>query len=89
MGNFLLGAVTLASVLVGLFFLRFWGKTGDRIFLFFAFSFWIEGASRVLEGALESASADVPLVYSLRLMAYLLILWAIVDKNWLRRGSSE
>jgi hypothetical protein len=35
----LLGAISMASLIAGLFFLRFWKDTGDRFFLFFAVSF--------------------------------------------------
>ncbi|HEX6435777.1 MAG TPA: DUF5985 family protein [Candidatus Binatia bacterium] len=38
----LLGAISMASLIAGLFFLRFWKDTGDRFFLFFAVSFLIE-----------------------------------------------
>ena len=37
------GAISMASLVAGLFFLRFWKDTGDRFFLFFAVSFLIEG----------------------------------------------
>ena len=36
----LLGAISMASLIAGLFFLRFWKDTGDRFFLFFAVSFF-------------------------------------------------
>jgi len=81
MGEFMLGAVTIASAMVGLFFLRFWRKSRDRFFLFFALSFWLEGLGRVLEALSESQHQDVPAHYLVRLLAYGLILIAIVDKN--------
>ncbi len=77
----LLGAIALASIIVGVFFLRFWKKTGDRFFLFFALSFLIEGINRFalgLQGALNEDSAGY---YLIRLLCYGLILIAILDKN--------
>jgi hypothetical protein len=76
----LTGAIALASVLAGLFFLRFWRQTRDRFFLFFALSFWLEGLSRLAIGALAASEAS-PLFYVVRLVAYGLILLAIWQKN--------
>jgi uncharacterized membrane protein HdeD (DUF308 family) len=46
----LFGAIPMASLIAGLFFLRFWKDTGDRFFLFFAVSFLIEGVNRAALG---------------------------------------
>jgi uncharacterized membrane protein HdeD (DUF308 family) len=71
----------MASLTVGLFFLRFWRYTRDRFFLFFAAAFGIEGVNRVAQG-LSAISADSePFFYLVRLISFLLILAAIVDKN--------
>ena len=40
----LLGAIAMASITIGVFFLRFWKDTENRFFLFFAISFLLEGA---------------------------------------------
>jgi hypothetical protein len=81
MNEFVLGAITVCSALIGLFFLKFWRKSRDRFFLYFALAFWIEGLARVQEAIAESRHQDVPEYYVFRLLAYGLILWAIVDKN--------
>jgi len=86
MNQFILGASTLASALAGLLFLKFWRRSGDRFFLYFMFSFWIEGTGRLYEAVTESMHEDTPVSYLLRLLAYALILAAIVDKNLPRRG---
>ncbi|MFN3571262.1 MAG: DUF5985 family protein [Polaromonas sp.] len=81
MENFLSGAVALASLTAGLFFFRFWWKTRDRFFLYFAVSFWLEAVNRsylVLGGEMRE---DFPVYYSIRLVSYGLILLAIWDKN--------
>lgn len=81
MENFLSGAVALASLAVGLFFFRFWWKSRDRFFLYFAVSFWLEAVNRsylVLGGEMRE---DFPVYYSIRLVSYGLILLAIWDKN--------
>lgn len=85
MNDFVLGATTLASALIGLSFLKFWRRSGDRFFLCFALAFWIEGVARILEAVTESYHEDAPIYYLLRLLAYVLILGAIIDKNLPRK----
>jgi Family of unknown function (DUF5985) len=46
MNSALLGAIAMASLVAGLFFLRFWKDTKDRLFLFFSISFFVEGLNR-------------------------------------------
>lgn len=74
------GAITMASVTIALFFLRFWKTTHDRFFLFFALSFGLEAVSRILY-LIEPLDVDDPMIYMVRLLAYVLILIAIMDKN--------
>ena len=81
MNQVLLGAIGMASLVAGLFFFRFWQTTGDRLFFFFAASFWVEGVNRFLIGVYSSTSEDEPVYYLIRLAAFLLIVIAIVDKN--------
>jgi hypothetical protein len=77
----ILGAIIMAAFTISLFFTRFWKNTGDRFFLFFAVAFGIEGLSRLLLGLLNYSSEYEPLIYSMRLVAFLVILVAIIDKN--------
>ncbi len=81
MNQMLMGAIAVASFVVGLIFFRFWRHTRDLFFLFFALSFWLEAANRVALGLLVGADEDGALVYSLRVVAYGLILAAIWHKN--------
>jgi len=83
----LLGAVTMASFTVSMFFLRFWKTTHDRFFLFFSISFFMEGISRILLCIVNYADEYEPLIYSIRLLAFLVILYAIIDKNWIRKSN--
>lgn len=80
MKQILLGAIAMASLVAGLFFLSFWRSTKDRFFLFFATAFCIEAVNRVLLGLAELPET-LPMFYVIRLAAYGLILFAIVDKN--------
>lgn len=85
MYDFLLGSIATASFVAGLCFFRFWLQTRDRFFIFFALSFWIEAANRCAMMALGTISEDAPLHYLVRLVAYGLIIAAIVGKNRSRK----
>lgn len=77
----MLGAISLASIIAGAFFLRFWKNTRDRFFLFFALSFLLEGINRFVLGMQGALNEDYAGYYLIRLLAYGLILVAILDKN--------
>jgi hypothetical protein len=77
----LLGAVMMACFVASVFFLRFWRATHDRFFLFFAISFAIQGINRLMMGFGNYSSENEPLIYGIRLIAFLIILYAIIDKN--------
>ncbi|MCD2516817.1 DUF5985 family protein [Massilia sp. G4R7] len=85
MTQMMYGAISMASLTIALFFLRFWRNTGDRFFLYFALSFFIEGLHRVYSAVLNEAGEDSPLHYLIRLAAYGMILWAILEKNLPRK----
>jgi hypothetical protein len=76
---FLAGAIMLASVVIAMFFWRFKKTTGDRLFGFFAIAFLLLGLERV--GAEFVSPNPRSLLYLLRLLAFVLILYAILDKN--------
>lgn len=79
---FLVGVIATASVTCGVFFLKFWRETRDSFFLAFAVSFIIEGLNRVTTLFLAQPNEGSPLIYMVRLLAFLLILVAIVRKNF-------
>ena len=80
MEGIFVGGIAVAAFAAGLFFFRFWRATRDRFFLFFALAFWIEGAHRLAIYQVVGPEAS-PVHYLPRLVAYGLILWAIIDKN--------
>ncbi len=83
--GFLLGVIATASIIAGIFFLKFWRKTGDSFFLAFAASFFIEGLNRCGVLLLEKPNEGNPWVYVVRLLSFLLILVAILRKNYGRQ----
>ena len=60
---------------------RFWRSSSDRFFLWFAMSFAIQGVHRLYAVLRDQGGEDSPLHYLIRLLAYGLILWAILEKN--------
>jgi hypothetical protein len=86
MDVFIMGAIAMASGVAGLFFLRFWKETGDRLFLIFGISFLLLGATRIALAMAPSPQEDQSYLYWIRLVAFSLFLVAIIDKNRTRRG---
>ena len=83
--EFMSGAVTLGFLVGTLFFLRFWRKTADRLFLAFAIAFALLALNQGLAQWLGAADERVGYTYLLRIVGFVLILVAIIDKN-LQRG---
>jgi uncharacterized membrane protein YeiB len=79
--NLMAGAIVMGYAVCGLFLLRFWRRTGDRLFLVFALAFWLLGLQRLVFAFTEPVEESRTGLYLVRLFAFLLILWAIVDKN--------
>jgi hypothetical protein len=82
LATFLSGATAMACLAIGLYFVRYWRETADRLFAIFALAFWVFAANRVFLLAIDEQNESARTgVYTLRLCAFLLIIWAIVDKN--------
>jgi hypothetical protein len=75
------GAIVMGYAVAGLFFLRFWRATRDRLFLILSGAFWILGIQRLVLAFTRDMVEDHTALYLVRLFAFLLILAAIVDKN--------
>lgn len=83
---FLIGVIVTCSLTAGMFFLKFWRRTRDSLFLAFAVAFLIEGLNRVSTLVSERPSEASPWTYLVRLFAFLIILAAILHKNyWAKR----
>lgn len=89
MHRFLLGAVCMVFAVAGLFFLRFWRDTRDRLFALFSLAFFVLAANRI--GFMLQPEHDVKgdTFYGVRLLAFVLILLAIVDKNRSQKSPGE
>jgi hypothetical protein len=81
MTQFLLGALSMACTAAGLFFVRFWLSTRDRLFLYFGLAFWVLAGHWTLIAVLGLSSENRPSLYLPRLLAFGLIIVGIADKN--------
>lgn len=79
--DFLSGFVACGFVVAGLFFLRFWTRTRDALFFWFAIAFWLLGAGQSLLALGSIPVEERSSIYLIRLAAFSLILFAIFRKN--------
>jgi peptidoglycan/LPS O-acetylase OafA/YrhL len=77
---FMAGASAMAFGLVGLFFLRFWTRSRDRLFLAFAGAFWLL-TLQTCTALIDMPDEPWSWTYLFRVAAYLLIIVAILAKN--------
>lgn len=78
--QFMMGGIAIGYAIAALFFLRFWVKTHDRLFVMFSVAFALLGLIRVAIFSLGQPDEN-HFLYWFRFMAYMLILLAIIDKN--------
>jgi hypothetical protein len=83
---FISGALVAGYLTAGLFFLRFWRQSQDRLFAWFAAAFWLLALQRIALSAADLRGGEAPWLYLVRLLAFLLILGAVIDKNRPGRG---
>jgi hypothetical protein len=79
LNTFLAGAIMLASAVIAMLFWECRKRTRDRLFGYFAVAFILLGLERV--GAEFFSDNPHSLLYIIRLIAFVLILFAILDKN--------
>jgi hypothetical protein len=85
MKGFLWGMLAMASAVATLLFLRYGMVTRDRLFLYFSAAFLAMTLNWTGLAMIEPNTEHRYLAYALRLMAFVLILIGIIDKN-LRAG---
>jgi hypothetical protein len=79
--DFLSGAVAFGFFICGLFFLRYWSRSRDPLFLAFALAFAFLGSGQAILALANIPTEERGAVYLFRLTAFLLILVAIYRKN--------
>lgn len=75
------GALTIAYAIIALFFYKFRSRSGDRLFTLFALAFLILSGQRLVLTVAREWGENSVWLYSLRLLAFVVIVYAIVDKN--------
>lgn len=81
MYQYVTGILTVVSIIPAVFFWSSWRRSGDRFFLFFALAFAILTVERAVMGIKDLPEAPNIMLYTIRLVGFLLIIAAIVDKN--------
>jgi hypothetical protein len=79
--TFLNGATVMACLVALLFFLRFFRRTRDPLFARFALAFALLGAHWLVLALSGPDYEFRPLLYGVRLLAFVVILAGIVEKN--------
>lgn len=79
--GFLIGVISTSSFVAGLFFLNYWRRTKDSLFLAFSLAFFIEGVNRTISIFSLHPNEGRPWVYLVRCCAFLIILGGIINKN--------
>lgn len=78
---FLSGMVTAGFLLGGLFFLRFWQRTRDTLFLAFGTAFFLFAVNQTVTAISDYPREDVSVFYLLRFAGFALLIGAIIAKN--------
>jgi hypothetical protein len=74
------GMLTLGGAVIGLYFLRFWRRTRDSLFLYFCLGFWLLALNWCL-GAFVKADEAQSWLYAVRLAAFAVIIFGVWRKN--------
>lgn len=83
---FFSGAFMLASAAIALFFYRYWQRSRDRLFVVFALAFALLALERTVLAFFPAYLDGRHFIFVARLLAFVLIIYGIVDKNRPRRA---
>jgi hypothetical protein len=79
--DFLWSATAMGCWVIAGFFIRFWKDTRDRLFLIFSTAFVVFGLNWALLIVVNPPDESRHLLFLLRLVAFVLLLAGIIDKN--------
>jgi uncharacterized protein DUF5985 len=79
--DFFAGALTMTYILAAAYFVRFWRRAGERLFMAFGIAFGLLAVNQFAIALIGAADERGNYAYLLRVIAFLLIVAAIVDKN--------
>ena len=81
MQSFLSGMVTAGFLTASVFFARFWVRTRDLLFAAFSGAFCLLALNQALAALIPPLDERRGYAYALRVVAFLLIVVAIIRKN--------
>jgi len=79
--RFLLGALSVSSLVAGLFFLRFWNLSRDRLFAYLWLAFWLMSLNWIALAVIDWGPETRHRAYILRLLAFIHIIIGVIEKN--------
>lgn len=79
--DFTSGMITMTFIVAVVFFLRFWRRTRDGLFLAFALAFFLLALNQALTSLLGRPFEEHSWIYLLRLAAFSALIFAILRKN--------
>lgn len=83
------GMIVLGDVVGALYFFKSWKKSNERLFLFFAVAFVLFATQRTALSFVTQMDEAHVAMYTLRLVAFAIILYAIIDKNRIKTPRQE
>lgn len=75
------GFIAMGFIVAGAFFMRFWRRTRDWLFVAFGLAFWLMALNQIIDSLSDIPPSDQSPTYFLRLAAFVLIIYAIWRKN--------
>ena len=88
MAEMLSGALLFSFIIAGVHFLRFWKRTGERLFIHFAIAFWLLALNQLATSVSFVADETDGYEYLLRVLGFMVIIAGIIDKNIADHGRS-
>lgn len=79
--DFVSGAIAMGYLVAGLYFLKFWKRTHDGLFITLAVAFWLLALHTVASTFSGNVAFERSWIYVLRLAAFTVIIVAILRKN--------
>ena len=79
--QFFSGMIVMCDLVAALFFLKFWSRSGDRLFAYFTIAFVILAIQRTVLTLADPTDTMELLTYGLRAVAFIVLIVGIVDKN--------
>ena len=84
---FVAGLMSAGYFMAGAFFLRFWWRRRDPLFVGFAIAFWLMALNQAVAAYSRVGRAENSAAYVLRLLAFAIIIIAVLGKNRGRNSS--